>query len=95
MSTQPSTEQVTDESRLTPELVERVTKLDPAARLRPSNILSLPPDESEGTPEEIRQACREEIQRRLDLIASGESKSYTVEETMAYLDKLCGTDGES
>ena len=84
-----------DESRLTPELIERVTKLDPVARLRPSGILSLPPDESEGTPEEIRQSCREEILRRLESIQNGTAKFYTVEETLAHLDALCGPDGES
>ena len=107
MNPQTSTEPVTDnpngvvlvngvdESRLTPELIERVTKLDAVGRLRSSHILSLPPDESEGTPEEIRQSCREEILRRLESIQNGTAKFYTVEETLAHLDALCGPDGES
>lgn len=101
MSPQTSTEPVTDgangvdETRLTPELIKRVAKLDPAPRLRPAVILSLPPDESEGTPEEIRQSCREEILRRLESIENGTAKFYTVEETLAHLDALCGPDSES
>ena len=107
MNPQTSTEQVTDgangvaparvgdEGELTQELIERVTKLDPVARLRLSDILSVQPDESEGTPEEIRQSWREEILRRLASIKNGTAKFYTVEETLAYLDELCGPDGES
>ena len=83
------------EGLLTPELIERVGKLDPAPRLRPSVVLSLPPDESEGTPEEIRMSCREEILRRLESIQNGTAKFYTVEETLAHLDALCGPGGES
>ena len=85
----------TDESRLTPELIERIAKLDPTARPRPSKILSLPPDESEGTPEEIHQSCREEILRRLESIQAGTAKFYTVEETLAHLDEHFGPDWES
>lgn len=48
-----------------------------------------------GTPEEIRKSCREEILRRLESIQNGTAKFYTVEETLAHLDALCGPGGES
>jgi putative addiction module component (TIGR02574 family) len=95
MDAQTSTEQVrdnrivpptvlaTDESLLTPELVERVRKLAPAEQLRLRDLID--DGEPDGTPEELRKAWHEEIQRRLDAITRGEMKMYTVEETMSYL----------
>jgi len=66
---------------------ESVSKPAPTARLRPPNILSLPSDESEGTPEEIDQSCREEIIRRLESIQNGTVQFYTVEETLSHMDE--------
>jgi len=103
MNPQTSTEPVTDnpngvvlvngvdESRLTPELIERVSKLSRDGLIELSELIDHNLDDGEfldmGA---IPQPSREEIQRRIDAIRRGESKTYTVEETLAYLDGLCG-----
>lgn len=80
---------------ITPELMAEVAKLTDDGREWLDIALIGAPDGPEGTPEEIRQAWREEIRRRLKSIENGTAKFHTVEETLAYLDKLCGPDGES
>ncbi len=83
-----STEAATDPTVLTPELIDRVRKLAPAELLRLRDLID-DDGELDGTPEEIRASWRPEIQRRLDAIARGETKTYTVEETLDYLKTLC------
>jgi putative addiction module component (TIGR02574 family) len=75
----------------TPEMLEaesildRAMKLPPVARehvgLRLLESIEWPPED----PEEAKTALRAELQRRMDAIASGTMKTYTIEETMAYL----------
>ena len=78
---------VTDpETCITPELMGEVAKLTDDGREWLYCALISVPDEPEGSPEELRQAWREEIQRRLDAIDRGEMKMYTIEETFAYID---------
>lgn len=77
------------ETCVTPELMEKVAKLTDDGREWLEDALIGPPDEPEGTPEEIRRSHREEMHRRIDAIRRGETKTYTIEETLAYLDSLC------
>ena len=108
MNPQTSTEPVTDnpngvvlvngvdESRLTPELIERVSKLSRGGLIELSQLI----DDNLGDGEfldmgAIPQPSREEIHRRIDAIRRGESKTYTVEETLAYLRSREWRDGQS
>lgn len=102
MGTQTSTDHVADsangvapagvahESDLTPELIERVSKLSRSGLIELSELIDDNLDDGELLDlSAIPQPSREEIQRRIDAIRRGETKTYTVEETLAYLDSLC------
>ena len=108
MSTQPSTEPVTDnpnvvtaapvapEGDLTPELIERVSKLSQAGLIKLSELIDDNLDDGEFLDASaIPQPSREDIQRRIDAIRRGETKTYTIEETLAYLDGLCRQESSS
>ena len=102
MNTRTSTDQVTDNPNvvapghvvegddLTPELIERVSKLSRGGLIELSQLIDDNLDDGEFPDmSAIPQPSREEIRRRIDAIRRGESKTYTVEETLAYLDGLC------
>jgi putative addiction module component (TIGR02574 family) len=74
-----------DEAR---ELIDRALKLPPADRERIAHELldSVYPPED---PEEVKKAWRAELQRRVDAIQNGTMKTYSIEETMAYLRQEC------
>ncbi|MBY0459675.1 MAG: hypothetical protein K2V38_20335 [Gemmataceae bacterium] len=74
----------TDETELTPELVERVLKLSPASRDRLLGLLDPPPP---PTPDwaAAPDALRAELQRRIEAVENGTMKTYTIDETTAYL----------
>ena len=66
------------------DIIERALQLPPVERERIAHQLLdsvYPPDD----PEEVKRAWRAELQRRMDAICDGTMKSYSVEETMAYL----------
>lgn len=80
--------QTTDESRLTPELVERVGKLAPAEQDRLGILIAGGLGEQfQETPED-RQWWREEIARRVESIKNGTAEFSTLEETLAELDAV-------
>ncbi len=83
MNPQTSTDHVVEGSRLTPEFVDRVFRLAPAEREQLRDMLSEKPDEPDGTPDELRLAWREEIQRRLEAIDRGEMEMFPPEEVIA------------
>ena len=72
----------TDETELTPELVERVLKLSPESRGRLLGLLDPPPTPAWAADPD---ALRAELQRRIEAVENGTMKTYTIEETMAYL----------
>ncbi len=108
MSTQPSTEPLTDnpngvaparvvdESDLTPELIERVGKLSQAGLIKLSELIDSTLDDGELIDTSaLPQPSREEIQRRLNSIVDGTAVSYTVQETMVHLRSRTWREGQS
>lgn len=79
-----STTPETPEAQEARELVERAMKLSAPIREKIANELldSVYPPED---PEEVKKAWRAELQRRVDAIQNGTMKTYSIEETMAYL----------
>ncbi|HVL13778.1 MAG TPA: addiction module protein [Gemmata sp.] len=66
------------------DIIERALQLPPVERERIAHQLLdsvYPPDD----PEEVKRAWRAELQHRMDAIRDGTMKTYSVEETMAYL----------
>ncbi len=70
-------------AELTTELVETFRRLSPEDKGRLIEEFACDPDEADGSPEEVRAAQREEIQRRLDAVKSGDMPTYTLEEVLA------------
>lgn len=66
------------------DLVERALRLPPVVREQIAHQLldSVYPPED---PEEVKKAWRAELQKRFDEIKNGTVKTYSIEETMAYL----------
>lgn len=107
MNPQTSTEQVTnpangvahaqggDESRLTPELIERVSKLSRDDRMKLCELLDKNMADEFHEIDQVPQPSREEIQRRLNSIVDGTAVSYTVQETMAHLRSRTWREGQS
>lgn len=96
MNTQTSTGPVIDEGDLTPELIERVSKLSRGGLIKLSALI----DTNLGDAESIDtgappQPSRAEIQRRLNAVLDGTSETYTVEETSAYLRSRAWREGQS
>ncbi len=88
--------QVAPEGDLTPELIERVSKLSRDGLIELSELIDDNLDDGESLDmSAIPQPSREEIQRRIDAIRRGETKTYTVEETLAYLRSRAWRDGQS
>jgi putative addiction module component (TIGR02574 family) len=81
-TTQPSS---ADEVKLTPELVTHLLKLTPDDRATLADIMWDSVEGPEGSPEEVRQAWKDEIARRWERYKSGEERTYTLEEVMADL----------
>ncbi len=78
----------TPETELTPDLIDRVRKLSPQSK---DKLVGLLLDELEGPPddpEEVRKAWKDEIARRIEAVRNGTMKTYTLEETMEYLQRV-------
>jgi len=75
-------------SQLTPELVDQLMKLSPDDRVELGNILLDSVEYPGMGPDEIKQAWRDESARRIEAVRNGTMKTYTLEETMEYLQKV-------
>lgn len=73
------------ELRETREIVDRAMKLSRAARESVARELIETLDEVSEDVERDKQAFREELARRIEAVKNGTMKTYTVEETMDYL----------
>lgn len=66
-------------------IVEEASKLPPGLRHRVAieilDTLHEPPED----PEEVKKAWQEELERRVREVEDGTAKTYSLEETMAYL----------
>ena len=69
------------------QIIDLALKLPPTDREQIAHELweSVHPPED---PEEVKQAWREEIARRIESVRSGTVKTHSVEETMEYLQKV-------
>ena len=79
---------ITPETPEAREIIDRALKLSPPERETIARVLLesvFPPDD----PEEAKKAWRAELQRRMDAIDNGTMKTYSIEETMAYLRQQC------
>lgn len=67
------------------EILDQALRLSPGERehvgLRLLESIEVPPED----PEEAKKALRAELQRRMEAIEAGTMKTYSIEETMAYL----------
>ena len=77
--------QPTPELELTPDLVERVMKLSAESKDKLVGMLMEDLDGPADDPEVVRAEWRAEIARRVEAVRSGAMKTYSVEETLAYL----------
>ena len=80
--------QGSDDSVLTPELIERVGKLAPGEQNRLGILIAGGLGHDLKETEEDRQWWREEIARRVESIKNGTAKFSTLEETLAELDAV-------
>lgn len=66
------------------DLIDRAMKLPPEVREQIAHDLldSVYPPED---PEQVKTAWRAELQRRMDAIQNGTMKTYSIEESMAYI----------
>jgi putative addiction module component (TIGR02574 family) len=67
------------------DLRERALKLPPDVREQLALEMLGSVRASEEDSAQAREALRAELQRRMDAVAAGTMKTYSVEETMAYL----------
>ena len=67
-------------------LVEACLQLPPAAKTKLAKLLTEPAESA--PPFEISEEWKAEILRRVAAVRSGEMKTYTLEETMAYLERV-------
>jgi hypothetical protein len=74
------------ENSLPTGLIEVIRSLPPAAKVELAKLLTEPSEPN--PPFEISPEWREEIARRIAAVDSGEMPTYTLEETMAYLEKI-------
>jgi hypothetical protein len=67
-------------------LIEVIRSLPPAAKAELAKLLAEPSEPN--PPFEISPEWRDEIARRIAALDSGEMPTYSLEETMAYLEKV-------
>jgi hypothetical protein len=76
------------EEQLTEEMIVRIKALRPGEKNRLVRLLIEEDEDEMIDPEAHRQAWNEEIKRRLIAVRNGTMPCYSLEETMAFLDKV-------